>query len=141
MLNTDNETLVLINEKLSEVQLEKIFMTKALQARPESLDNPIIFEKIVYVLNGLKSNSEAFHPPTILHLAKAAQLIGNRVWSHEIVQYIAHIAHEEGWVDMPEVLLFANDALHALHASHELDEDQKRVQLLKHRAVTLYLGL
>ncbi len=141
MLNHDNETLLLINEKLSEIQLERVFALKALSVNPEILDNPVVFEKMVYVLNEIKPNFEAFNPPTTLQVAKAASMLGSRTWHPDIVKYIAHIAHEEGWVEMPSILSFANEELKSLHAGdYTLDEDQQKVQYLKHKAVELYLA-
>lgn len=136
----DNETAVLINDgKLNENQLEKIFALKATKANPGLLGNVFAFEKLVYVLNDLKPNVDIFDPPTILHIAKAIHLLGEQDWHIEVKKYIAHLAKEEGWVYLPEVLSFAQPELDEISHSVELDEDQQAVQNMKHHAVRKYL--
>lgn len=145
MNNLDNETILLINnEKLNENQLEKLFALKALKENPSILDNVFSFEKLVYVLNDIKPNIDFFEPPTILHIAKAIKFLSEQYpdhqWHFEINQYIAHIAHEEGWVSLPAILSFAQDALKELHKNTEFDEEQLKIQNLKHKAVEKYLS-
>jgi hypothetical protein len=136
-----NDTAVLINDgKLSEIQLEKIFALKALKSNPGLLGNVFSFEKLVYVLNGVKPNVDIFDPPTILHIAKALHILGiKEEWHTEIKKYIAHLAKEEGWVYLPKVLDFAQPELDEISHSVELDEEQKAIQKLKHQAIEKYL--
>lgn len=145
----DNETIILINDgKLSENQLEKTFALKALLNNPGILGNIFSFEKLVYVLNNMKPNVETFEPPTILHIAKAIQHLNlhyfhdldiDKNWHPEIKRYIAYLAQEEGWVYLPEILKFAQEDLNEISHAVELDEEQKQVQELKHKAVQKYL--
>lgn len=136
----DNETIILINDgKLSETQLERVFALRALKANPGLLGNVFSFEKLVYVLNGVKPNVEIFDPPTILHIAKAVRSLGEQEWHTEVKKYIAHLAKDEGWVYLPEVLSFAQPELNEISHSVELDEEQKQVQNMKHQAVEKYL--
>ena len=141
MFDMDNETIVLINEgKYTELELEKIFALKALKANPTILDNPISFEKLCSVLNDIKPNMETFEPASVLMLAKALSIIKEHEWNNEIIQYIAHVAHGEGWLDLPKELKFAEPALKALQIDiEELDEDALKLQELKHKAVERYL--
>lgn len=146
MKHLDNETILLINEKLNESQLERIFALKALKENPLILDNVFTFEKLVYVLNDIKPNVDFFEPPTILHIAKAIKFLleeyPDHKWHFEINQYIAHIAHEEGWVILPTVLSFVQEALTELQKNKEieLDAEQLKIQELKHKAVEKYLS-
>jgi hypothetical protein len=143
----DNETIVLINDnKLSEQELEKVFALKALQENPGILGNVFAFEKLCYVLNNLKPNTTALQPPTILHLAKAIQFLQKEYpehhWHREVKEYIAQIALDEGWYLLPSILNFAQKELDAIsYKKEELDEDQKKLQELKHLAVNKYLAL
>jgi hypothetical protein len=146
MQNLDNESILLISEgKYSEQELEKIFALKALKENPGILGNAFTFEKLVYVLNGLKPNVMMLEPPTILHIAKAIKFLQNEFldhkWHPEIKQYIAHVAYEEGWFTLPEILLFAQNELNSLHQNIELDEEQKEIQKLKHLAIEKYLNI
>jgi len=141
----DNESIILLSEgKHSEQELEKIFALKALQENPGILGNAFTFEKLCYVLNDLKPNITALEPPTTLHLAKAIQFLEKEYpkhnWHPEIKQYIAAISWEEGWVTLPGLLSFAQHELDMLHQNLELDEDQKKLQELKHLAVDKYLS-
>lgn len=140
----DNESVVLINEKLTELQLEKLFALKALRENPGILGNVFSFEKLVYVLNGCKPNVDVLEPPTILHVAKAIQFLNknysdNLDWHTEIKKYIACIAHDEGWHTLPEILNFAQNDLDELQKNVELDAEQQKFQELKHKAVKEYL--
>lgn len=141
----DNESIILLSEgKHSEQELEKIFALKALQENPGILGNAFTFEKLCYVLNDLKPNITALEPPTILHIVKAVQFLEKQFpdhnWHPEIKQYIAYVAHEEGWVKLPSLLLFAQHELDMLHQNLDLDDDQKKLQELKHLAVDKYLS-
>lgn len=146
MLDHDNDTISIINGgKLSEAELEKIFVLKALRVYSHLLDDAFVFEKTVYVLNDVKPNIESLQPPTVLHIAKAVkfinQLYPTHQWSHDVIYYIAHIAHEEGWATLPSILKFADHALVELQPeTPELDEDQHKLQALKHKAVEIYLA-
>lgn len=142
----DNETLVLVNNesRYSESDLEKLFAYKAVEANPDILDNPFVFEKFVYVCNDIKPNTDFFEPPTVLHIAKAIstmkKLRPEHLWGHEIKGYIAFIAHDEGWVNLPEPLSFAQHPLELLWPERpELDKEQEELQSLKHLAVKMYL--
>lgn len=142
----DNETIVLINDKYSEEELEHLFAIKALRANPSIIENIFIFEKLCYVFNKLKSNVDTFEPPSILQIAKAVKYIKenfdeNIEFNREIKEYIAHIAHDEGWYKLPDILLFAQPELDNLHKNHELDNDMMEIQKLKHLAVSKYLEL
>ena len=145
MNNLENDTILLLNEgKLSENQLEKIFALKAIKANTRILDNVLYFEKLVYVLNGIKPNVWSFEPVTILHLCKAFEFLlkeyPDRTWGREVTEYIAHIAFEEGWHTLPTQLSFAQNALNALGNDVTLDEEQIELQKLKHQAVGMYLA-
>ena len=136
----DNETILLINDnKLTEIQLERIFALKALNENPGILENVFTFEKLVYVMNGLKPNVVMFDPPTILHIAKAVRALDLKDLNSEIKKFIAHLAFEEGWFDLPGVLSFAQPELDEISNRIVLDEDQKVMQKLKHKAVEKYL--
>ena len=113
---------------------------KAIHANPGLLDNAFVFEKICYALNHTKPNVEYFEPASILQIAKAISKLPLHTWNNEIKQYVAHIARQEGWVTLPKILLFAQHDLEMLSSSVELDEDQKKVQQLKHLAVEKYLN-
>lgn len=139
MDDIDNETIVLLNDgRLSELELEKQFALNALQHNPGILSNPITFEKLCFVLNDIKPNMETFEPPCILVIAKALKHLKHD-WNNEIIQYIAHIAHEEGWHRLPDNLKFAEEALKELQEEIELEQDEERMQELKHIAVKKYL--
>ena len=139
----DNETIVLIDDgKTPEAKLERLFALKAIKHNPELLDNPMVFEKLCFVFNDIKPNMESFEPPCILVIAKAMQILGQikTSWNNEITQYVAHIAQEENWVRLPDILIFAQEALEDLQSDYGiLDEDQKLMQSLKHNAVKHYL--
>jgi hypothetical protein len=144
MHNWDNEAILLVNEnKLSETELETLFALKALKAHPEILDSVLYFEKLVYVLNKLKPNTWSFEPVSILHLCKAFVFFHkeypDKVWDREIVEYIAHIAYDEGWMTLPSNLIFAQNSLDLLGNRVTLDEEQLELQKLKHQAVEMYL--
>jgi len=139
-----NDTMVILNnEKLLETQLEKIFALKALKENPGILGNVFSFEKLVYVINGQKPNVDALELCSILMIAKAIKILGleHYDWHSEVKKYIAAIAHDEGWVDLPEILKFAQPELSELHKHTELNEDQTKMQELKHQAVEKYLVL
>ncbi len=139
MDDIDNETIVLLNEgRLSELELEKQFALNALKHNPGMLSNSTTFEKLCFVLNDIKPNMETFEPPCILVIAKALQTLKHD-WNNEIVQYVAHIAHEEGWHRLPDNLRFAEEALKELQEEIDLDEDEQKMQELKHVAVKKYL--
>lgn len=136
----ENDTIVLINDgKLTETQLERIFALRALKNNPEILENVFTFEKLVYVLNGLKPNTDIFDPCTILHISKAVKELGIENLNLEVKYYIAHLAKEEGWFKLPGVLSFAQPELDELSNDIELDKDQKDMQELKHKAIEKYL--
>lgn len=140
----DNETILLINETKSEDELELIFALKALKENSLILENAFTFEKIVYVLNKIKPNVTYLELPNILMIAKAVQYLNknyndNIEWHPEIKMYIAYIAKEEGWVKLPKILSFADHELSLLNINIELDEEQKILQDLKHKAVEMYL--
>jgi hypothetical protein len=145
-----NESIMLINgeseEGLSELALEHHFALKALEENPGILGNYLTFEKLVYVLNGMKPVVDVWEPPTILMIAKAIKYLQKieqlpNEWHGEVVEYIAQIAHEEGWVDMPEVLQFAQKELKALQPQElDLDEEAKKNQAMKHEPVIQYLS-
>jgi hypothetical protein len=136
----ENDTIVLINDgKLTETQLERIFALRALKNNPEILENVFTFEKLVYVMNGLKPNVDIFDPPTILHIAKAVHELHLTDLNFEIRMFIAHIAFDEGWVTLPKVLSFAQPELDELSNEIELDEDQQAMQNMKHKAIEKYL--
>jgi hypothetical protein len=145
MLNIDNETIILVDEgKRSESELEKIFALKALRQNPGILGNAFTFEKLCYVLNDLKPDINTFEPPTILHICKAIQFLEKQYpnfnWHPEIKEYIAQIGLDEGWYLLPSVLNFAQKELDAIsYKKEELNEDQKKMQELKHLAVKKYL--
>lgn len=139
----DNETLLLLNEKKSEQEMEFLFALKALKENTQMLDNAFVFEKMVYVLNHMKPNVTQLEPPNILMVAKAVDYLnknfGKIDFHQEIKMYIAHIAFDEGWFTLPDVLSFAENQLDLLHVKIELDEEQKALQDLKHKAVAMYL--
>lgn len=141
----DNETAVIINnEKRSEADLEKYFALKALRDNPAILENVLSFQNLAYVLCGLKPNVDAWEPSNILILTKAAKelkRLGYEVYNNEIKQYIAHIGHSEGWLVLPDDLLFAQDALKDLQMHDSIDDDQAAIQRLKHKAVDKFLNL
>ena len=141
----DNESVVLINNNdLSELKLERYFALKALQANPGILENFHTFGMLVYVLNDLKPNPDVWEPPTSLMICKAVDFLNknfNPSYSREVIEYIAFIFHNEGWVDMPEVINFAASELKALQPQDlELSEEAKEIQHFKHMAVKEYLG-
>jgi len=142
MDDLDNETIVLLSgDRATELELERHFALKALRHNPGILSNVTTFEKLCFVLNDIKPNMETFEPPCILVVAKALhELEKHPEWNNEIVQFIAHIAHEEGWHTLPEILKFAQAALEDLQEDCELDEEQQKIQSLKHLAVKKYLG-
>lgn len=142
----DNETFIFANNssRYSEGDLEKLFAFKAIESNPYILDNPFVFEKFVYVCNGIKPNVDYFEPPTILHIAKALQtakhLRPEHLWGHEIKMYIALIANDEGWVNLPDPLKIAQGTLESLwREKPTLDDEQKELQRLKCLAVKMYL--
>lgn len=142
----DNETIVLINDKYSEEELEHLFAVKALNANPSIIENIFVFEKLCYVLNGLKSNVDTFEPPSLLQISKAVKFINEKfdndmLYNREVHEYIAHVAHDEGWYKLPDILLFAQPELDDLHKNHELDNDMMEIQKLKHLAVSKYLEM
>jgi hypothetical protein len=141
MDEVENETIVLINEgRLSELELEKAFALNALKHNPGILSNPITFEKLCFVLNDIKPNMETFEPPSILVVAKAVKELGyDKEWSNEIKYFIAFLAMEEGWVHLPSILEFAQEALNDIQEEIELDEEQIQIQELKHKAIKMYL--
>lgn len=143
MESLDNQTIVLINDKLSEQELEKLFALKALKSNPSILENFYSFEKLVYVLNNLKPNVDVWEPPTILMFAKAVQILNNLEYNvnhPEIKEYIAQIAHNEGWVNLPDILKFAQPELNNIQPEAvKLDEEAKKLQEAKHLAVVEYL--
>lgn len=140
----DNDTILLLNETKSEQELEFLFALKALKANPSLLENAFTFEKLVYVLNKQKPNVTHLEPPNILMIAKAIDFLKKDdpdiEFHREIAMYIACIAHEEGWIKLPEILSFADSQLALLTVEHELDEEQKALQDLKHKAVKMYLA-
>ena len=141
MNNLENDTIILLNEgRLNENQLEKIFALRALKSNPGILGNIFTFEKLVYVLNGFKPNVDILEPSTILHITKAVKLLGEQNWHREVKKYIAVLAFEEGWVKLPDILKFAQDDLDEISNKVELDEDQAKVQHLKHLAVERYIN-
>jgi hypothetical protein len=141
MNNLENDTIVLLNDgRLYENQLEKIFALQALKSNPGILGNVFTFEKLVYVLNGFKPNIDILEPSTILHIAKAVKLLGEQNWHREVKKYIAEIAFEEGWCQLPDILKFAQDELDEISNEVKLDIDQQKMQDLKHKAVERYLN-
>jgi len=141
MDDLDNETIVLISgDRATELELEKHFALKALRHNPGILSNVTTFEKLCFVLNDIKPNMETFEPPCILVITKALhELEKHPEWNNEIKQFIALIAMEEGWCKLPGILSFAQEALDDLQEDCELDEEQNKVQTLKHMAVKRYL--
>lgn len=140
MLKIENETLRLLLPHKNEAEVEEFYAMQAMKANPALLDNAFTFEKFCYALNHTKPNFEVFEPATILHIAKAVSKIPEHNWNNEIKQYVAHVAWEEGWVKLPDILNFAQNELDALHPGNfELNEDQLKIQELKHLAVERYL--
>ena len=146
MIDKDNETIALIaDDRFDEGKLEKMFALKAFKANPYILENAFIFEKFVYACNGLKSNATTFEPASILQICKAIDTVKKErphyLWNNEVIWYIAHIAHDEGWVSpLPDILSFANSALKELERFHgELTPEQQKMQELKHLAIKMYL--
>lgn len=145
MHDFDNETILLLNEgKYSELDLEKMFALKAFNGNRTLFEsNWFAFEKLCNVLNDIKPNVNIMEPITLLQAAKAIKEIKKYCKDfnpeQEIRQYIANIAHEEGWYKLPEVLNFAQSELNMLQQNIELDEEQKKIQQLKHIAVEKYL--
>jgi len=139
----DNDTLRLILPKRSEEDMEYFFAEKAVKNNPAILDGVVAFEKVCYALNKLKPNFETFEPLPIICIAKAVSILNGIVpdWkpNSEISRYIAYIAHDEGWFKPPNYLSFAAEELNKLNAVHELDEEQRKLQELKHEAVKKYV--
>lgn len=140
----DNETIVLINNEglYNENQLEKLFALKALKKNPGILGNVHTFQCLCYVLNGIKPNVTSFEPVTLLNIVKAVNELKmgeDFDWHDEIRQYIAHLAFEEGWINLPEILKFSQEQLDELNCEFEMDEDIQKMQELKHEAVKRYL--
>lgn len=140
----DNETLVLINEVMSESDLEKFFALKALKANPTILDNVYTFEKLCYVMNGEKPNVDFWDPPNSLQIAKTIKSLDLKEynWNNELRYFIAHILYDEGWVTPPVELDFITSELNELQSDDfELNEDGRKLQELKHKAVKRYLEM
>ena len=138
----DNETLYLeLHKTKSEQELEKLFALKALKDNPLILENVLSFEKLCYALNHIKGNFNAFEPASLLMIAKTIKDINHKDFNNEIKQYIAHIAWSEGWINLPEILSFSQNELDSLNNKHELDEEQKQIQAMKHNALDQYLKL
>lgn len=145
----DNDTILLqYGDKLSDKQAEELFAVKALKANPSILQNPFAFEKLCYALNGLKPDFGIIEPANILMVSKAIQKIlsilqpkeNETLFNHEIIGYIAHIAHEEGWIQLPSILNFAQHNLEELNKNKkELTEDEQKLQDFKLKAVNKYL--
>ena len=146
MIDKDNETIAFIaNGRFEEGKLEKMFALKAFKSNPYILENAFIFEKFVYACNELKSSAESFEPASILQICKAIDIVKKErphfLWNNEVIWYIAHIAHNEGWVaPLPDILSFVNSALKELERFQgELTPEQQKMQELKHLAVKMYL--
>lgn len=145
MNNLDNETILLFNNnKLSEDKLEKIFALKALNENKSLFENNwFAFEKLSNVLNNIKPNINILEPISVLQASKAIKVLtSNFEFSpgQEVKQYIAHIAHEEGWAKLPDILNFCQNELNLLQPqSINLDDEQMKIQNLKHIAVAKYL--
>lgn len=139
-----NETLLLLMPRRSEEQMERFFAEKAILKNPKILDNVLSFEKVVYAFNDLKSDFETFEPLPILCYAKACHQLGtivpNWVANLEIKYYLAYLAFDEGWLEMPDQLKFANEQLKLLYPEKKLDAEQVKLQDLKHRAVRQYVN-
>jgi len=138
----DNETICLINEgRYTENEMEKIFALKALESNSGILDNVHTFSKLMQVMNNLKPSVETFEPISILVIAKGIKelRLQEHDFNNEIKFYIAHIAFEEGWIKLPEILNWAQEELDELSFEFELDEDITKMQELKHKAVERYL--
>lgn len=142
----DNETIVLINNnKIPEIELEKYFALKALKENPGILGNFFTFEKLVYVLNNIKPNVDVWEPPSILMVAKAINELNKlgqlpQQWESEVKEYISQLAYNEGWISLPEILGFAQNELDNIQPEKlDLTEQMKQLQELKHLAVREYL--
>jgi len=142
----DNETIVLINETMNEGQLEKLFALKALKQNPGILGNIHTFSKLMEVLNNVKPSVDLFEPINLLCIAKGVKELNlpkDFDWHDEIRWYTSNIAHEEGFLQLPEILNFAQDQLDELNNYfdyNELNEDQKKIQEMKHLAIKKYLS-
>ena len=146
LTDKDNEYLYYELAKThSEEKLEQLFALKALKGNPAILKNPFAFEKLCYALNGVKANFNSVEPASILMIAKAVKYILDEVkdpdWNNEIKQYVAHVAHDEGWIKLPKLLSFAQAELDDVNVKIELDDEQKKIQGLKHEALERYLKL
>ncbi len=143
MFHEDNETILLNNQDKSEQDLEELFAVKAIKHNPSILENPFSFEKVCYALNHRKPTFDYYEPASVLMMAKAIKIlkdiVPNHNYDYEIRNYIAIHAHDEGWVELPEILSFANKELQDLNVKVELDEEMKQMQKMKHDAVSEYL--
>jgi len=141
----DNETLLLALPDKSEAEMERFFAEKAIRENPEAVLSSVVpFEKAVYVFNDLKPNFTTFEPLNTLCNAKAVheikKILPDWEFNSEINYYLAYIAWGEGWVKMPDVLSFAQTELDKIAPAHqELDEEQKKFQMLRHAAAEKYM--
>lgn len=141
----DNETILLFNNnELSEDKLEKIFALKALNENKSLFENNwFAFEKLSNVLNDIKPNINILEPISILQASKAIKILTSKFEfspGQEVRQYIAYIAHEEGWTKLPDILNLCQNELDLLQPQNiELDDEQMKIQNLKHMAVKKYL--
>ena len=144
----DNDTFLLENDgKLTESELEEIFVFKALGQNPGILGHTHSFMKVMEVLNGTKPNVDYFEPISILCIAKGIKILNsklheymqNHAWHPEIKLLISCIAHDEGWIKLPDILSFAQNELDELQEEFEIDEEINKLQELKHWAIQKYL--
>jgi hypothetical protein len=128
MLDEDNETIILNNPDLSDEELEELFALKALHHNYDVITNVMAFEKFVFAVNGIIPNFERVDIPNLLMVASALkkaervlqrQLKFEEPNEHTTKVYIAHIAHEDGFVIMPRCLSFAQEELNKItHGGH-----------------------
>jgi hypothetical protein len=119
----DNETIILLHPDLPDEDLEELFATKALYNNPNAiLQNVMAFEKFCFAVNGEIPNPDAVDIPNVLMMAcavkKAEKILHRKLLfsepaDHTTIVYIAHVAFDEGWVILPDILQFAQ---------HELDK-------------------
>ena len=124
MLSMDNETIILNNPSLTDEQFEELFAMKALAINPNAIiTNVMAFEKFCFAVNGIIPNPEAVDIPNVLMIAGAIQKIESFLnkkltfsepSEHTVACYIAHVAFDEGWVILPNILSFAQNELNKL---------------------------
>ena len=143
-----NEAILLALPHRPEHEMERVFAEKAIRGNPhEVLDKVLAFEKCVYVFNNLKPDFTTFEPLGTLCNARAVKeilgIVPDWKFHREIRHYLAYIAWQEGWVRMPDILSFAQRELDDITPGSTwnigLDDEQQKLQALKHAAVKKYL--